>query len=111
MAKVYVKTDEQGRIVAINSEIFLEEVSGWIEVDEGEGDRYAHAQGHYLDKGLIEMDGTYAYKLENGAVTERTEAEKEADRALIEEPMTLEQRVTEMEMVLVARVYGGGEQG
>ena len=52
MAKVYVKTDEQGRIVAINSEIFLEEVSGWIEVDEGEGDQYAHAQGHYLDKGL-----------------------------------------------------------
>ena len=111
MAKVYVKTDEQGRIVAVDSSVFLKEVSGWIEVDEGEGDRYAHAQGHYLDKAPIEMDGTYTYKLENGTVTERTEAEKEADRAAIEAPVTLEQRVTEMEMVLVAMVYGGGEEG
>lgn len=111
MAKVYVKTDEQGRIVEVNSSIFLQDVSGWTQVDEGEGDRYAHAQGHYLAKPLMGQDGIYAYKLVNGAAAERTEAEKEADRAAIEVPITLEERVTEMEMVLVAMVYGGGAEG
>ena len=111
MAKVYVKTDEQGRIIEINSSIFIQEPQGWIQVDEGEGDRYAHAQGHYLDKPLMERDGVYGYKLENGEVAERTEEEKEADRAAIEEPITLEERVTEMEMVLVAMVYGRGAEG
>ena len=109
MAKVYIKTDEQTRIVEINSDLFLSDLNGWMQIDEGQGDMYAHAQGHYLDKPLMETDGIYAYKWANGAAVERTEAEKAADRAERTTPMTLEERVTEMEMVLVEMVYGGEE--
>ena len=111
MAKVYVKTDEQGRITEINSDIFLADTSGWIEIDQGQGGRYVHAQGHYLAKPLMEADGIYAYKMENGAVAERTEEEKQAERAQRVAPATLEERVPEMEMVLVEMVYGGGMLG
>ena len=38
--KVYVKTDEKGRITAINSDVFLHTLEGWQEIDRGNGDRY-----------------------------------------------------------------------
>lgn len=106
MAKVYVRTDEQKRVVEINSDIFLTDTAGWTQIDEGEGDRYAHAQGHYLDKPLAE-GGAYAYKLSNQKLKERTEAEKEADRALLVPPVTLEERVADLESAVVEIVYGG----
>lgn len=106
MAKVYVRTDEQKRVVEINSDIFLTDVTGWTQIDEGDGDRYAHAQGHYLDKPLLE-DGAYTYKIVNKKLKERTEAEKEADRALLISPVTLEERVSDLESAIVEIAYGG----
>ena len=106
MAKVYVRTDEQKRVVEINSDIFLQDLKGWTQIDEGEGDRYAHAQGNYLDKPLME-DGAYTYKLTNKKLKERTEAEKEADRALLVLPVSLEERVADLESAVVEIVYGG----
>jgi hypothetical protein len=46
--KVYVKRDENGEIVEVNSEIFIDDFSGWEYLDEGFGDRYAHAQSQYF---------------------------------------------------------------
>ena len=106
MAKVYVRTDEQKRVVEINSDIFLQDLTGWTQIDEGEGDRYAHAQGNYLDKSLME-DGAYTYKLSNKKLKERTETEKEADRALLVPPVSLEERVADLESAVVEIVYGG----
>lgn len=106
MAKVYVKTDEEKRIVEINSSVFLDDPAGWIEIDEGQGDRYAHAQGHYLDRPLMD-DGVYAYKLVNRKPKERTEAEKEADRALFVDSPSLGDRVADLETAIVEMVYGG----
>lgn len=52
MIQVYARADAAGRVEELGSSVFLKDPSGWTLIDEGEGDRYAHAQGHYLDKPL-----------------------------------------------------------
>ena len=74
--KVYIKTNENNIITAINSSIFLNNIEGYIQIDEGSGDKYAHAQGNYLDKSLVDESGRYNYKFENGQILELTEEEK-----------------------------------
>lgn len=76
---VYVKTDEKNRITDINSSAFISDVSGWISVDNGYGDKYHHAQGNYFPKPITDENGVYCYKYENGAVCERSEGEMAAD--------------------------------
>ena len=44
---VYVKRDKNGKVIQINSEIFIEDLTGWEKIDEGFGDKYAHAQSLY----------------------------------------------------------------
>ena len=80
---VYVQTDDQNRITAINSSAFLTDTTGWIELDSGTGDRYHHAQNHYLDKPLYTDAGIPRYKLENGRAVERSAAELAADIAAL----------------------------
>lgn len=81
--KVYVSLQD-GYITSINSNIFLseEEMSTMTEIDQGQGDKYAHAQSQYLEKGLVDEQGRYNYKCVNGKVVEVAEAEKPT----IEEP-------------------------
>lgn len=79
MNKVYVHTDSQNRVIAINSDAFLPDITDWTQIDEGEGDRYHHAQGNYLDGGLITEQGIYKYKLSNNQLVERTAEEIQAD--------------------------------
>ena len=76
---VYIQTDAQRRITAINSSAFLPDTEGWIKIDEGFGDKYHHAQGNYLDKPLTDERGVYRYKLEDGKPVERTQEEMDAD--------------------------------
>lgn len=76
---VYVKTDEAGRIVAINSDAFLPDLEGWTKIDEGYGDKYHHAQGNYLPGPLMDERGIYRYKLADDKVEERTKEEMDAD--------------------------------
>ena len=47
---VYVKRNNAGKIVEINSEIFIDDLTGWEKIDEGYGDMYAHAQTQYKVK-------------------------------------------------------------
>ena len=84
--KVYVKADLNGTITAINSSAFLPDTTGWTEIDEGDGDKYHHAQGHYLPKPIRTMQGIYQYKLVDGKVIERTAEEIQADIAAIPPP-------------------------
>lgn len=81
--KVYVSLQD-GYITSINSDIFLsqEEMSTMTEINQGQGDKYAHAQSQYLEKGLVDEQGRYNYKCVNGKVVEVAEAEKPT----IEEP-------------------------
>ena len=80
---VYVKPDENGIITAINSSAFISDTTSWIEIDEGDGDRFHHAQNHYLPVGLIDENGIYSYKLVDGKPVLRTEEDKSPETAKI----------------------------
>lgn len=100
--KVYVKTDAAGHIVAVNSSEFLPDPTGWVEIDEGTGDRYHHAQGNYFPLPIVTDGGAYRYKLQGGAAVECTAeeiAEQEAANRPGENPApggTAEAQLAEM---------------
>ena len=54
LIQVCAKADVSGRVEELGSSIFLTDLTGWVPIDEGEGDRYAHAQGNYLEKPLMD---------------------------------------------------------
>lgn len=96
--KVYVKINSDGIITAINSSAFISDPTGWTEIDEGTGDRYHHAQNHYLDKSLIDENGSYNYKLVDGTAEERTAEEKAEDVKPEPEPQpTVEEKLAVQE--------------
>ncbi len=66
--KVYIKVNEKNDITRIGSSIFLNDVSGWIKIDEGYGDKFAHAQSQYFDKPLQSENGKFNFKYINGEV-------------------------------------------
>lgn len=83
--RVYVQTDEAGRITAVNSSAFVD--SDWgTEIDSGCGDKYHHAQGNYFPRPIYTEDGLPHYKLVDGQTVERTAEEIAADRAARPEP-------------------------
>lgn len=97
--KVYVSL-QNGYITSINSEIFLsqEEIQAMTEIDKGRGDKYAHAQGLYLEKGLVDEHGRYNYKFVEGKVVEVAEEEKPT----IKEP---EQQATAQDKIEAQVMY------
>lgn len=102
--KVYVSLSN-GYITSINSEIFLseEEVSAMTEIDKGQGDKYAHAQSQYLEKGLVDEHGRYNYKYVEGKVVEVAEA----DKPTIEEPKavpTEQEKINAQLMLQIAQL-------
>ena len=76
---VYIRVDDVGRVVDINSSAFVQDTDGWVQIDSGHGDRYHHAQGNYLPGPLADERGVYRYALEDGAIVERTQEEMDAD--------------------------------
>ena len=62
---VYVKINDDGYVTEVGSEIFISNFDGWVKIDEGFGDRFAHAQSHYFDKPLVDENGNYLIKFEN----------------------------------------------
>ena len=52
------------------NEIFIDDLTDWIYIDEGFGDKYAHAQGHYFAKDLSDETGKYNYKYINNQIVE-----------------------------------------
>lgn len=77
--KVYAQTNDQSHVIDINSSVFLSNPASWTQIDEGYGDRYAHAQNQYLEKGLMDENGCYNYALVDGVLIERTAEEKQAE--------------------------------
>ena len=94
---VYVKVDESNRITTINSSKFLTDVTGWIEIDSGYGDKYHHAQGNYFDKPLYDERGICRYKLVDGKAVERTQEEMDADYVPPEVKPTDAERILQLE--------------
>ena len=95
--RVYIKIDSENRVTAVNSEIFISDFSGWVEIDSGDGDKFAHAQGNYLPLPLIDENGCYRYKFQNGKISERSAEEMAADMPAPEYSVTTEQRMEAME--------------
>lgn len=91
-SKVYIQTDEHGCILRCDGGYTTPtDLAGWIEIDEGTGDRYNLCQGNYFDGGLYTMDGIPRYKWDSSAVVLRSDEELEADRAARPEPEPTEQ--------------------
>lgn len=102
--KVYVSLSD-GYITSINSEIFLsqEEIQTMTEIDEGKGDKYAHSQSQYLEKGLVDEHGRYNYRFLEGRVIEVAEA----DKPTIEEPKALpteQEKINAQLMLQIAQI-------
>ena len=68
MHKVYIKKNEKDEIIDIGSDVFIKDPENWIEIDEGDGDRYVHAQGNYLPEPLRDEDGNPNYVWTGGAI-------------------------------------------
>lgn len=69
--KVYIKINDKNEVTEINSEIFIRDLTGWIYVDDGYGDKYAHAQGQYLDAPIMDDNGQYNYVFEYNKISRR----------------------------------------
>lgn len=102
--KVYVSLSD-GYITSINSEIFLsqEEIQTMTEIDQGQGDKYAHAQSQYLEKGLVDEHGRCNYKFVKNKVVEVAEK----DKPTIEEPKavpTEQEKINAQLMLQIAQL-------
>ena len=87
IAKVYIRCDASGRITRCEGGYATPaDLTGWVEIDEGSGDRYNLCQAHYFDGGLYTADGIPRYKYADGVCSLRTDEEVEADRAAIPSP-------------------------
>ena len=129
---VYVKTNQNGYITEVNSSAFISDqltgyidvanysgfstdLSGWVKIDEGVGDKYHHAQGNYFPKPSATGGGAYRYKLVDGKPVECTAEEIEAQAEALKPVPTpsLENRVEVLEsttddmILLMADLIGG----
>ena len=111
--KVLVRVDDSWRVVEINSSAFVQDETGWVEIDSGWEDRHHHAQGNYLPCPLMDERGVYRYKLVDGKPLERTAEEMDADYTPPEQKPTTEQRVDALEtttddiVLILADMIGG----
>lgn len=79
MFRVYIKTDEKGRITDINSNAFIEDLTGWIEIDRGEELKHLHAQNNYLRKPVRNEYGAFNFTYKDGKIEEIPEEEVSAE--------------------------------
>ena len=106
-SKVYIKTDAQNRIIRCEGGYTTPaDLSGWIYIDEGTGDRYNLCQSHYFDGGTFTADGIPRYKLADGKPVLRSEEEIAADRDALSTPPSSRVEVLEAE---VARLRAQNE--
>lgn len=86
-SKVYVQVDNQSRIIRCEGGYTTPaDLTGWVQIDEGVGDRYNLCQSHYFPGGIYTTDGIPWYKLQDGKALERTEEEIAADRVALPVP-------------------------
>lgn len=82
-SKVYIQTDAQGRVIRCEGGYTMSnisDISEWIFIDEGTGDKYNLCQSQYFEGGLYTEDGICQWVYEDGACRLRTEAEIQRDR-------------------------------
>lgn len=113
-SRVYALLDDQGRILHCEGGYTApSDLTGWVKIDEGIGDKYNLCQSHYFEGGLYTLDGVPRYKLADGAPALRTEEEIAADSVPAETPSD---PVADLAETVAALIYqmdvdklGGGE--
>ena len=69
--KVYIEVDFYGNITKIFSTDFEQPSFNSILIDEGQGEKYRHAQTQYLSKPLVDRKGEYNYQYIGGTIIDR----------------------------------------
>lgn len=98
--EVYVKVNENNIVTEIASNIQdIDFTSGWIQIDEGQGDKYAHAQGNYFPKEKPLKDEQFRcnYKLVDNKPVELSEEEKVSLFPTEKPTLNLEDRIAMLE--------------
>lgn len=72
-SKVYILVDSNNNIVRLEGGYTTpDDLSGWIEIDEGTGDKYNLCQTNYLEKPLVDQyTEKYNYKYIDGEIVEK----------------------------------------
>lgn len=110
--KVFIEIDEKSNIIKIFSNVFGEPTESSILIDEGFGDKYAHAH-LYLDKPIFDINGIAQYKYIDNKIREKTQEEiqTEIDALIKSTPIpTLEERQTALErafLEMAGEFYNG----
>lgn len=66
-SKVYIQTDSANHITACEGGYTSPaDLTGWVQIDEGAGDKYNLCQSHYFEGGLYDKNGKPRYKYING---------------------------------------------
>ena len=104
-SKVYVLIDDKKCITKCDGGYTPpSDLSGWILIDEGIGDKYNLCQSHYFDKPIYTVDCVPRYKLVDGKAVERTSEEIEADKPKPQKPQPtveqLQEQLTQTQLAL-----------
>lgn len=93
-SKVYIQTDTEGRIIRCEGGCTTPaDITGWIEIDEGTGDKYNLCQSHYFDGGLYTMDNIPRYKWDGTQALLRSNEEIEDELRSIQWKSEVESKV------------------
>lgn len=115
-SKVYIQIDSAGRIIRCDGGYTLsniKDVSSWILIDEGFGDRYNLCQSNYFAGGLYTDDGYCRYKYADSSCVLRSATEIQEERETRPQNPTLESRVDNLEtasdeiILMMADLIGG----
>ena len=99
---VYVKTNDNDIIIAINSSAFITNYDRWTLIETNvQGDKGHHAQNNYLPVGLTDENGIFNYKLTDGKPVLRTNEDKSPELARI----AAAQEISELKSKLAATDY------
>lgn len=105
MAKVYIEIDKNNCITGVESDLTLKDATEYVQIDEGNGDKYVHAQNHYFpeEKPLRDVQGRCNYKYIDNKVIELTEEEKESLFPIeqFNEQLNTEERLKALEDALI----------
>lgn len=81
VSKVYVMVDDVKHIIRCEGGITTpSDLTDWVLIDEGTGDRYDLCQSHYFEGGIYTSDGIPRYKLVDSVPVLCSEEENVADR-------------------------------
>lgn len=103
-SKVYIFVNKKSYIVRCEGGYTTpKDLDGWIQIDEGIGDKYNLCQSNYFEGGLFTDDGIPRYKFTNGKVEERTEEEINNDRL----PIIKNQKINELRVANDSAIDAG----